>query len=127
VSKHFHCGFLCVGISITQSPSKNSLTVADTEDTEIAYFVHTSGVNTTTVNGIDVPSPFDNEQDCGPSLFEIEEHRTTDLTIIRAIGRGILRAGVMLKELDQCFRDTNTGFIVTRLEPSERNNSLYTN
>jgi hypothetical protein len=100
VSKHFHCGFLCVGISITQSPAKDSLTVADTQDTKIAYFVHTSGVNTATVDSIDVPGPLDNEQDCSPSLFEIEEHRTTDLTIIRAIGRGNLRAGVMLKELD---------------------------
>jgi len=82
VSKHFDCGFLRVWVAIAQTPSEDTFTVTDTQDAEVADFVHTSRVDAATVDGVYVSCSFNDEQDRGASLFKIEENGSSNLTFI---------------------------------------------
>jgi hypothetical protein len=93
VSKHFYSSFLCIGISITQSPAKDPFAVADTQNTEVAYFIHAAGVNTPTIDGVDVPRSLNDKQYRGASLLKIEEYCTTDLTLISFVVGAIYALG----------------------------------
>ena len=83
MSKHFDGRFPRVGIAIAQAPSEDTFAVTDTQDAEIADFVHASRVNAATIDRINVPCSFNDEQNRGSSLFKIKQNCSSNLTFIR--------------------------------------------
>ena len=82
VGKHFDGGFLCVWVAITETPSEDPFTVTDTQDAEVAYFVHTARVDASTINRVNVSCTFNNKQYRCTSLFKVKQDGSSNLTFI---------------------------------------------
>ena len=98
MSKHSYGSLFCIRISITQSPSKNSFTIANTQNPKIPDLIHTSRIDTSTINCVNVPCTFNDEKDSSSSLFEIEKNCSTDLAFIRRV---YLRGNTRLDRVEE--------------------------
>src|ERR1700731_4768933 len=85
VGKHFDGGFLCVWVAITETPSEDPFTVTDTQDAEVAYFVHTARVDASTINRVNVSCTFNNKKNRRASLFKVKQDGSSNLTFIRRL------------------------------------------